>query len=222
MSARHGAGGGFSSDVSFAICTSLPNFSSLRSGNQVDAPWMRGSRCRLGALPRSPSRRGSPAGLGFLRYKLGARRGSGGGEDRRESGPGLAAPAPLRFPAGQRRRRRRRPELGIGSLGRRRLRAASLPAALPARWRRQRPRPRQTMNLRARRAGLGRFGPGAPRPGLPEATAVLSGGRPLAAVLAALRAIRALGTPREGLPSGGARACTPLPWLERMQREIGD
>lgn len=104
----------------------------------------------LGALPRSRSRRGSRAGLGFLRYKLGARRGGGGGEDRRESGPGLGAPAPLRVPAGQ--RRRRRPGLGVGSPGRRRLRAASLPAALPARWRRQRQRPRQTMNLRARRA----------------------------------------------------------------------
>lgn len=108
----------------------------------------------LGALPRSRSRsrsrRGSRAGLGFLRYKLGARRGAGGGEDRRESGPGLGAPAPLRVPAGQ--RRRRRPGPGIGSPGRRRLRAASLPAALPARWRQQRRRPRQTMNLRARRA----------------------------------------------------------------------
>lgn len=103
----------------------------------------------LGALPRSQSRRGSRAGLRFLRYKLGARRGGGGGEERRVSGPGLGAPAPLCFPAG---RRRRRPGLGVGSPGRRSLRAASRPAALPARRRR---RPRQTMNLRASRAEAG-------------------------------------------------------------------
>lgn len=60
------------------------------------------------------------------------------------------APAPLRVPAGQ---CRGRPGLGVGSPGRPRLRAASLPTALSARWRRRRRRrrrPRQTMNLRAR------------------------------------------------------------------------
>lgn len=152
----------------------------------------------LGALPRSWSRRGSRAGVWLLRYKLGARAATSGAG-------GCLAPAPLRVPA---RQRQGRPGLGVGSPGQRKLRAASLPVALPARWRRR--RPRQTMNLGARgaEAGLGpaTLGPVSPRQPRPPAEGVLS-----PPVLPALRAPRAQGTPREGLPggSGGARARTP-------------
>lgn len=188
-------------------------------GVRLTLPGCRALGAGLGALPRSPSRRGSRVGLGFLRYKLGVWRRGGGDEERRESGRGRGAPAPLRVPAGQ---RRLRPGLGVGSPGRRRLRAASLPAALPARWRRRRRRrPRQTMNLRARRAeaGLGPAPLGSVSPRLPRSSV---GGVPSPRVLAALRALSEPGTHREGLPSGGAGTRTPPPWLERMQREIGD
>lgn len=227
MSARHGAGGGFFSDVSFAIRTSLPNFSSLRSGSQVDAPWMRGSRRGAGRAPAEPEPKRLPGWTRASQVQVGcqARR---RGRRRAAGGVWLRAPAPLRVLAGQ---RRGRPGLGVGSPAWRRLRAASLPAALPARrQRRRRRRPRQTMNLRARgaEAGLGpaTLGPVSPRQPRPPAEGV-----PSPPVLAVLWAPRALGTPREGshAPLPGSGKCgrssgtgdSAAGWWRRGQPEAG-
>lgn len=79
------------------------NFSSLRSGSQVDAPRMPGSGrgARRAPAEPEPQRLGCPrrpqAGLLLLRYKLGARRGAGaatgGGW---VSGPELRRPSAFR------------------------------------------------------------------------------------------------------------------------------
>lgn len=81
---------------------------------------MRGWRCRAGRAPAEPEPQRLPAGLGSLRYKLVAKSGDGGGEER-PVGVWLRAPAPLHVPA---RQRRRRPGLGEGSPGQQRLRVS--------------------------------------------------------------------------------------------------
>lgn len=214
MSARHGAGGGFSSEVSFAICTSLPNFSSLRSGSQVDAPWMRGSRRGAERAPAEPEpqrlRGWTPASqvqVGCQAPGWGRQGAAGGG-----LAPGSGAPPrsgrAARAAAG----------LGVGSPGRRRLRAASLPAALPARRRRR--RPRQTMNLRARRveAGLSpaSLGPASPRP-----SAVSSGGGPSPRVpTTSGRPVRG-GPRRKGCPEAAPGLECPLSGSRECSRSAG-
>lgn len=164
----------------------------------------------LGALPRRQSRRGPRAGLGFLRYKLGAGRGGGGGEERRASGPGLGAPAPLCFPAG--RRRRRRPGLGVGSPGRRSLRAASLPAAPAAQADNELASSRAEAGLGP--APLGSFSPWLLRS--PE-----RGGPFAAGPSRAPSALRAGDTPGRaaGPRRWGSHAPSPA---QRMQPETGD
>lgn len=162
----------------------------------------------LGALPRRQSRRGPRAGLGFLRYKLGAGRGGGGGEERRASGPGLGAPAPLCFPAG----RRRRPGLGVGSPGRRSLRAASLPAAPAAQADNELASSRAEAGLGP--APLGSFSPWLLRS--PE-----RGGPFAAGPSRAPSALRAGDTPGRAAGPRRWRSHAPSP-AQRMQPETGD
>lgn len=110
------------------------------------------------------------------------------------------------------------PGAGRGESGRCRQRAVSLPAALPARWRWRR-RPRQTMNLPARRAEVG-LGPALLGPVFLRLPRPPSGGRPLAADPGG--AAGAPGTRRGGLPRGGAEARMSPPRLEVMRPELGD
>ena len=212
MSARHGAGGGFFSDVSFAIRTPLPNFSSLRSGSQVDAPWLRGSRRGAGRAPAEPEpkrlpgwTRASQVQVGCQARRRGRRRAAGGC-----LAPGSGAPPPSgRAAPGAARAGRR--ESGLAEAARSLTprgapgAAAAAAAATTA----------QADNELASARSRGRFGPRDPRPSLPEATAAASGGRPLAAGSG-----RALGAPRAGDPAG--RVARPAPRLGKMRSELGD
>lgn len=216
MSARRGAGGGVSSDVSFAVCTSLPNFSSLRSGSQVDAPWMRGWRRRAGRAPAEPEPQRLPGWTLVSQVQVGCqargwgRRGAAGAWSRaRGSGAPLLSRRAAAAAAGA-GRRESGPAEPARSLTPRGAPGAAAAAAQAA------------DNELASEPSPGRFGPGAPRLVLAVATAVPSEGGPFAAGPGrAASALSAGDTPgRAARPRRwGSHALSPV---KRMQPEIGD
>lgn len=148
--------GGFSSEVSCALGTSLPNFSSLRSTapSQVDCALDAGLHSRGARAPAEPEPQRFSGWTRASQVQVGcqARAWARGGAAARVL-------AGWRGGSGIRRPSASRPGSAGGEGARR---AASLPA------RRRRRRPRQTMNLRARRAKAG-LGPAPLDSGLPKA-----------------------------------------------------
>lgn len=183
---RHGAGGGLSSDVSFAIRTSLPNFSSLRLGSQVDVPWMRGSWRGAGRAPAELEPQRLPGWSLASQVQVGCP----GGDKRRGWVSGSGAP-PRSGQAAPGAARAGRRESGPAEASRS-LTPRGAPGAVAA-------AAAQADNELGSARSRGRFGPRDPRPSLPEATSAPSGGRPLAA-----GAARAPGAPRAGDPAGRA------------------
>lgn len=201
--------GGFSSEVSCALGTSLPNFSSLRSSapSQVDcaldaglhprgarAPaepepqrfsgWTRASQVQVGCQARAWARGGAAA-----RVLAGLRGDRGSG-------------APPRLGRAAR--------VGEGA-----RRAASLPA-------RRRRRPRQTMNLRARRAKAG-LGPAPLGSGLPKAIEPPQRRRFQSRRQSWARSVRPCASLRpagKGGPGVARGSHAPL-WLRGMRLELG-